>query len=202
MSPACLRCGRPIAEFDHGDASCRSCATNPPSHSGVIAACIYNDGSRDLVLRFKHGGKITLARLLGRMMATRLPDAATACDAPPLLVPVPLHRLRLWQRGYNQAALLAHELERLGKGELCVDALVRKKRTPSLGGLGREARERALEGAIAVRRNGRNSLEGRDVLLVDDVYTSGSTAAACTRALLDGGARSVRVVCFARVTDA
>ncbi|MHA7818292.1 MAG: ComF family protein [Erythrobacter sp.] len=151
-----------------------------------------------MILTFKHGGKIALAPLLARLIAARMPERK---GDGPLLVPVPLHRWRIWQRGYNQAALLARELERLGKGELVVDALSRRKRTPSLGGLGREQRENALAGAIGVRAGARGRIEGRDVVLVDDVLTSGATSDACTEALLDAGAASVRVACFARVVD-
>lgn len=110
----------------------------------VHAATIYNEASRRLVLDCKHGRRIALARLLARLIAARLTGPAHDGAAPLLVpVPVPLHRWRLWQRGFNQAALLAGELARLGKGEAVVDGLIRRKRTPSLGGLGREARERA-----------------------------------------------------------
>ena len=151
--------------------------------------------SRKLILAFKHGRRIAFAPMLARLMAARLPPDTDNC----LIVPVPLHRWRLWARGYNQAALLARELEKLGKGELAVDALIRRKRTPSLGGLGAKARRRALSGAIAVRES--VSVAGRDVILVDDVLTSGATSDACVRALRKAGANSVRIACFARVLE-
>lgn len=196
--PACAACSRPMAaESARGSGRCALCELNPPRHSGISAATIYNDASRKLILTFKHGGKIALAPLLGRLMAGRLPMPDG--DVLPLLIPVPLHRWRLWQRGFNQAALLARELERAGKGELLVDGLIRHKRTPSLGGLGREERERALAGAIRLRSSRAAVVEGRDIILVDDVLTSGATAEACVNTLLDGRAKSVRIACFARV---
>lgn len=198
--PACQGCGCPVSAGTPGENSCRQCLAQPPQHAGIIAPYIYNDASRDLVLAFKHGGKIALARLMGRMMAARLDDPRP--ENQPVLVPVPLHPMRLWERGYNQAALLARELALHGKGVLCVDALIRRKRTPSLGGLGKEARREALKGAIALRASRRDTLAGRDVLLVDDVYTSGATSSACVAALIEGGARSVTIVCFARVISA
>ncbi|MEM7688187.1 MAG: ComF family protein [Pseudomonadota bacterium] len=197
--PGCSACGRPMTGSDATDGKCWQCSEEMPRHCGVIAPTIYNDASRDLLLRFKHGGKITLAKLMARMMAGRLNEAKPG--EGPLLIPVPLHRSRLWTRGYNQAALLASELAKLGKGELRVDALERAKRTPSLGGLGREARQKALDRAIVVRPGHISAIRGRDVLLVDDVYTSGATSGVCTAALLDGGARSVTIVCFAQVID-
>lgn len=102
-------------------------------------------------------------------------------------------------RGYNQAALLAQELGRIGAGVVAVDALRRTKATPSLGGLGRKARERALSGAIAIAPAWQQKIAGRDVLLVDDVVTSGATSERCTRVLLKAGAKSVRIASFTRV---
>ena len=206
--PRCPHCGVAIAQQD---GLCIDCwgkletlgedQGEGADHAGegVRAACVYNDVSRDLVLRFKHGGKVALARLMARMMASQLEEAGPGSS--PLLVPVPLHRWRLWERGYNQSALLARELAALGKGELCVDALLRAKRTPSLGGLGKDERERALEGAIIVSSGRVSAVVDRDIVLVDDVYTSGATSAACAKALRDAGARSVIVVCFARVAE-
>ena len=199
--PACAACGRPFAQSSAEDGShCAPCLQSPPRHAGIHAATLYNEMSRKLVLSFKHGRKIGMAPMLARMMASKLP--ALADEAPlPLLVPVPLHRWRLWKRGFNQAALLARELERSGRGELCVDMLVRTKATRSLGGLGKLARRRLLAGAIAVRSDRTRVLAGRDILLVDDVLTSGATSDACVSALLKAGAASVRIACFARVLD-
>ena len=133
--------------------------------------------------------------MLARMIAARLP----APDPEALLVPVPLHRWRLWKRGYNQAALLARELEKLGHGKLSLDLLARRKATPPLGGLDRKARARVLSGAIVALTP--DKVKGRDVILVDDVLTSGATTSACVTALHKAGARSVRIACFARVLD-
>jgi ComF family protein len=177
---------------------CLDCSAQAPLHSGVIAATLYNDASRKLILSYKHGAKIALAPLLAQLLAARIPDWD---GQPPLLVPVPLHRWRIWRRGFNQAAMLAREIAKRGKGELLVDGLVRTKRTPSLGGLGQEERQSALTGAIGVRLRAVRQISGRGVILVDDVLTSGATSDACARELLDAGASSVRVACFARVVD-
>lgn len=198
--PSCASCGRPFGSERMGhEAQCAPCLTDPPKHSGIVAATIYNDASRKLILTFKHGGKIALAGLLGRLLAARLPDAGD--DNAPLLVPVPLHRWRLWQRGFNQSGLIAQELAKRGKGELLVDGLVRRKRTPSLGGLGAKARHKTLAGAIGVRPSRMARIKGRDIVLVDDVLTSGATSDACVQTLLKGGARSVTIACFARVIE-
>lgn len=164
----------------------------------VYAATYYNDMSRRLVLAYKHGRRIALARLMARLIAARLPGMPSDAQLP-VLVPVPLHRWRLWRRGFNQAALLAQELERLGKGEVLVDALVRHRRTPNLGGLGRAAREKALAGAIRLNPARAAHLEGRDVVLVDDVLTSGATSGACIAASAKARPASLALACFARV---
>lgn len=196
--PWCAACQRPFGESGPGEgAHCAPCLARPPRHAGIYAATLYNPISRQLVLAFKHGRRIAMAPMLARLIAARLPDDGSER----LIVPVPLHRWRLWARGYNQAALLGHELERLGRGRMLVDALERRRRTPLLGGLGAKARRHALAGAIVVRPGAGDRLAGRDVLLVDDVLTSGATTQACLRALRKGGARSVRIACFARVLD-
>lgn len=195
--PWCAACQRPFGSSGPGEgAVCAPCLARPPRHAGIYAATLYTPVSRKLVLAFKHGRRIAMAPMLARLIAARMPH-----DGERLIVPVPLHRWRLWARGYNQAALLAHELETLGKGQVLVDALERRKRTPSLGGLGAKARRRALAGAIVVREPLRAELRGRDILLVDDVLTSGATSDACVRVLRNAGARSVRIACFARVLD-
>lgn len=97
--------------------------------------------------------------------------------------------------------MLARELEGAGKGKLIVDALVRRRRTPRLGGLGRTEREKALQGAITVRTSVIPKITDQEIVLVDDVLTSGATSDACVRALLDAGARAVRIACFARVVN-
>ncbi|MDP5103340.1 MAG: ComF family protein [Erythrobacter sp.] len=202
--PRCPACGDAIADQQGLCAACWSTLEIPDGEVAegaevpVIAATYYNDMSRKLVLAYKHGGRIALSRLLARLIAARLPDALETA-APPLLVPVPLHRWRLWHRGFNQAALLADELAKLGKGEALVDGLIRRKRTPSLGGLGREARDRTLAGAIAVNPARAAILAGRNVVLVDDVFTSGATSRACISAIREARPISITVACFARV---
>lgn len=196
--PSCALCQRPFGggTVDEG-AICAPCLADPPRHDGIAAGTLYNDASRRLVLSFKHGKRISLAPMLGRLIAARLPRG----DGKWLVVPVPLHRFRLWQRGFNQAALLGRELARQTNAELMVDGLLRRKSTPILGGLGRRARARALSGAIAVNPQRSGRIRGARVVLVDDVLTSGATSDACVSALKRAGAEKVVVACFARVLD-
>ena len=199
-APCCATCQRPFAsDALRGQIRCAPCLASPPRHDGIAAGTLYTEPSRKLVLSFKHGGRIALAPMLAKLIAARLPVDVAGHEW--LIVPVPLHRRRLWQRGYNQAALLAREIARLRGAVLIVDGLVRSRPTPSLGGLGRLARARALTGAIAVRPGFAETLRGAKVVLVDDVLTSGATSDACVAALKRAGAAHVRIACFARVLD-
>ena len=195
--PACRQCQRPFPDSVSEGAVCAPCLADPPRHDGIAAATLYTDGSRRLVLALKHGGRIALAPMMARLIAARLRGVGPGW----LVVPVPLHRWRLWRRGFNQAALLAREIARLTDATVLVDGLERRKPTPSLGGLGRKARARALSGAIGVRADRRHRLDGACVVLVDDVLTSGATSDACVAALKKAGAHSVVIACFARVLD-
>ena len=195
--PCCSFCQRPFADTVPNGAICAPCLAEPPRHDGLAAATIYNDASRRLVLAFKHGHRIALAPLLARLMTSKIGDL----DADWLVIPVPLHRWRLWRRGFNQSGLLAREIAKAKGANLLVNALVRRKATPTLGGLGRKARARALSGAIAVNTWQAARLRGANVLLVDDVLTSGATSSACVSALKRAGAEKVLIACFARVLD-
>ena len=199
--PACASCQRPLGdafgEREAGAVQCAPCLQAPPRHDGVAAATLYNPTSRDLVLAFKHGRRVALGALLGRLIAARVGDLAGEW----LVVPVPLHRWRLWKRGFNQSALLARTIAAAPGRTLAVDALVRIRATPSLGGLGRIDRAKALRGSIVVHPAWKARLRDARVLLIDDVMTSGATSDACVRALRRGGAAKVRIACFARVLD-
>ena len=196
--PACASCQRPVEYSDSGEETvCGFCLAEPPPQDAIAAGTLYNDAARKLVLSFKHGRKIGLAPLMARLIAPRLPPL----EGQWIAVPVPLHRWRLWQRGYNQSALLAAELAKLRDLEVMVDALFRRKYTRKLGGLGKIERAAMLSEAIVANPARLEALEGAQVILVDDVLTSGATPEACISALRRAGARKVIIACFSRVLD-
>lgn len=203
VGPACARCDLPFDQAQGEGALCGACMADPPPYQRVHVPLAYGDVSRSIVMRLKYGQRTGFARLMARLMAGTLPSPLAESDdaTPPLIVPVPLHRWRIWVRGFNQSAEISRHLGRLTGAPVLVDALHRHRRTPPLRGLGRAARARTVRGAFAVPPQHRAALAGRHIFLVDDVFTTGATAAACTRALLRAGARSVAVVAFARVVD-
>lgn len=189
--PWCAGCNLPFAYDRGGDALCARCLAAPPRHAGVRAAVAYGTVARQLALKLKYGRRTGIAETMARQIARGAPAGLD------LLVPVPLHRWRLWSRGYNQAALIADALVASLGVASDRHVLARTRRTPVLRGLG--GRQRAASVAGAFRVVDQSRIEGRAIGLVDDVHTSGATASACTRTLLAAGARSVTILCWARV---
>ena len=198
--PICTRCGVPFAAAGPSirDLLCPGCTAAPPVFNQARAALRYNAWGRQLILPFKHADRPEVAAALAPHMARA---GAALLSVADLLVPVPLHRLRLFQRRYNQAALLAQALSRLTGVPAAVDALVRRRATAPLGDKSAAERAAAVQDVFAVRHTRVAGFVGQRVLLVDDVMTSGATANACAGVLLAGGATIVDVLVAARVPD-
>lgn len=195
-APLCVCCGRPF-EFALGEAAlCGTCSKARPLYERARAALRYDDASRDLVLAFKHGDRTDCAPALGAWLARAGAELVADCD---LVVPVPLHWWRLFRRRYNQSALLAHALGRQTGKPVAPDLLRRTRATASQGHLGRAQRRRNVARAFRVDPGRRGALDGKRILLVDDVLTTGATAESATEALLEAGARAVDLLTIARV---
>ena len=196
--PFCERLGTPFA-VDLGQPLLSPAAIADPPVFGRARAVAEYDGTASLLVhRLKYNDRLELARAMGGMMVRA--GAELLADAD-VIVPVPLHRWRLWWRRFNQAMALA----KVVSCESCVPCdpflLARVKRTRRQVGLTKAQRQDNLQGVFRVPTEAKAKLKGKRVLLVDDVLTTGSTANAASRALLRGGAASVDILAFARVVQ-
>lgn len=196
--PACTSCSIPLPTALPGGAmACGACLASPPPFDGAPAAVAYGAVARTVALRLKYGRRTGHARLMARLMARQLAALGAAGDM--LLVPVPLHRWRLWSRGFNQAALVADELARIAGAARDHHLLLRTRATASLRGKGRKERERIVGGAFALAPGAEARTAGRHLVLVDDVHASGATLRAAARVLRRSGAARVSALTWARV---
>jgi ComF family protein len=199
--PVCDGCGAGF-EMEGGPfaaARCAACLAQPYVFDRARAACIYDEASRGLILKFKHGDHQPFAPLFARWLARSAAPLLADADA---IAPVPLHRFRLLSRRFNQAAEIARPLARDAGLDYLPDALIRTSHTTSQGGKSARGRRLNVKKAFAVSEEGRRRLKGRRILLVDDVLTTGATAEACARALIEAGARAVDLAVVARVRKA
>ncbi len=193
----CDTCGTPLPGEDHGEVvQCDDCMTIARPWEKGRAVLAYSGVGRRLVLGLKHGDRTDLAPPAARWMAQKIANWARTDT---VFVPVPLHWVRLVRRRYNQSALLAQELAKVMDLPICVDALLRPKKTNPLEGHNRNARFAELAGAVVPNSKRATELAGKSVILVDDVMTSGATLAASAEAAKAAGATNVSIVTLARV---
>ena len=195
--PVCDGCGTPF-EYDPG-ARCAACLAKPRAFDAARAACLYDETSRDPILKLKHADRLDLAPMFARWLSRTARDLIDEADA---IVPVPLHPLRLLRRRYNQAAEIARPLAALTGTPYLPDALVRRRATATQGGKSGSGRRRNVAGAFEVPPARVKQVAGLRILLIDDVRTPGATAEGCARALKAAGAARVDLAVVARVQAA
>ena len=187
-APFCPRCGMPAPAIE---GPCGQCRTGANAFDLARSAVFFNDTARELIHHFKYAARVSLARPISQILGQSLQEHPFAAD---FVIPVPLHRTRERNRGYNQARLIARGLP------LRMDNAIvrRRKNTLSQTGLSRSQRSDNLAGAFEVVSN----ITGKAVLLIDDVMTTGATMNEMAKVLKKAGARRVEVLTFARVPDA
>ena len=196
--PFCPRLGIPFVYDPGPELLSMEAIANPPAYRRARAAVRYEDVARTLVHSLKYQDRTDLAPAMGRWMARSGQELLREAD---VLVPVPLHWRRGWSRRYNQSGVLARVISHQTGVKLASEALRRIRATEQQIGLSRSQRASNVQGAFKVATDRTADIEGRRVILVDDVLTSGATADACARALLRAKASQVDVLVFARVVD-
>ena len=195
-APYCDKCGAPFA-FEAGDMQCGLCLDTPPLYNKARAALAYNDASRDIILKFKHGDQTHAVKAFTPWLVSAGRDLLETCD---IIIPVPLHPIRLIKRRYNQADLIARELHKLfADKHYLFDGLKRIKNTASQGHKKKNERKSNIARAFAINQKYTNTIQGKTVLIIDDVHTTGATLNECAKTLYKGGAAHVNVLTLARV---
>ncbi|MEM8833961.1 MAG: ComF family protein [Pseudomonadota bacterium] len=197
--PKCDSCGFPF-DFDieglNDGHLCASCMKYPPQYNQARAALIYDDASRDIVLGFKHGDQ---THAVPTFMPWLLQAGRELLKETDYLVPVPLHPTRLIRRRFNQSALIAKYLSKETGVKTVLNALTRLRATPTQGHLDMKERKKNVRKAFQVAPRYIERLKGKNIILVDDVYTTGATVNECTKELLKCDVNSVSILTLARV---
>ncbi len=198
-SPLCDCCGMPFDVFEGGeevqDMMCSLCLDHPPAYENARAALRYDEESRSLLLAYKHGDKTHMALPFSQWMLNAGQDMLDSAD---LIVPVPLHWMRLVKRRYNQAALLAQCLSKKINIPSDTTRLKRVKATQSQGHMALKDRQKNVKSAFVIGDKDMHFFKEKRIVLVDDVYTTGSTVNECAKTLLKAEAKSVQVLTVAR----
>lgn len=197
--PCCELCGFPfdfkLTELNKAEtAFCGRCAAKRPAYDRARAAFVYDDASRSLVLRFKHGGETEGVAMFAKQMRRAGRRLIEGAD---VIIPVPLHSRRLARRRFNQSALLARAVSSQSGVPFDSNSLLRKRYTPSQGGQSYVGRRRNVSGAFTVKSE--SKLRGKSIILIDDVMTTGATLESCARTLKRAGASRVDAIVLSRV---
>lgn len=198
-APFCAGCGIPFEYQIDGQAGikCADCLAHPPLYSRARAALVYDDLSRDLILGFKHGDQMQSVRTFIPWLKQAGAELLNDAD---YIVPVPLHYVRLIKRRYNQAAILGQYLARETGVPVLVDGLKRVRHTSPQGNMDARARSKNVRKAFAVNDKYSDNLKGKNIVLIDDVLTTGATVNECAKVLKNkAGAARIDVLTIARV---
>lgn len=197
--PQCKRCGLPF-EFDVEEVKeghlCGVCLKDPPIFETARASLVYDDASRGMILSFKHADQ---THSVASFVPWLTQAGAGMLGKADYIVPVPLHRWRILRRRFNQAGLMAKYLSKHTTVPCFLGALQRVRPTVTQGHLRANERHKNVKNAFCVNRKRQAAVRGKNIILIDDVYTTGATVKECARVLLKAGALSVNILTLARV---
>lgn len=196
--PACAACGLPLEVAVDEATLCGECLRERPPFSRARSAFLYDEHSRAMILKLKYQDDLYLARIYGPWLKSAGSILIANSD---VIVPVPLHYRRMVRRRYNQSLQLARALARHTQLPLVADGLKRIRATVQQTGLTKPQREKNVKGAFVLNEKKRAQIQGKSVLLIDDVMTTGATIHACTNTLLKAGASNVNVLTLARTAN-
>lgn len=186
----CNICATPLTDAHGHDDVCAICLAEPPDYDKARAPLLYDEYSKQLVLQLKHSGRKDGVKTFAKMM-----HECFNWDDIDLIFPMPLHPRRLFERGFNQSAWLANEISKLAQKPWHHDILIRIKNTKSQNGLSIKGRMRNMRGAFKVKTD----IKGKNICIVDDVFTTGSSVNSCAKALKKAGANKIYVLTLLRV---
>jgi len=197
QAPFCDTCSLPFSYDSNGNELCGACLDHSPVYRRARSALIYDDHSRDLILRFKHGDQTHASQVFVPWMIRAGHDLLEQAD---IVLPVPLHRMRLLKRRYNQADLIGRALARhYPDADYYPDSLIRIKNTVSQGHRSRSERTKNVKQAFAIRPRHDGLFDNKTILLIDDVYTTGATVNECAKILYRAKAKAVDVLTIAKI---
>jgi len=193
LPPFCQKCSRPLADITR--THCRTCEETPHYFDRAWGTIIYNDTAQDLIHVFKYGGKTSLRHYFGHCLTQFWSVYQNFLPQPELIIPIPLHAARRRERGYNQSELLAQKISHHCAIPLAADCLLRQRWTPNQATQSRKERWTNIFGAFKIKKP--NSIQAKNILLIDDLYTTGATVSEAARVLKMAGAQTVNVLTLA-----
>ncbi len=197
QNPACDICFQPFEFEVSGQITCGKCLQKRPEYFKALAVLNYDETSRSLITKFKYFDQTNLAKYFAELMFKQAKEILPDID---FIAPIPLHKFRIIQRKYNQSALLAKNIAASGGKKMLLDLLIRTKNNKPQASLNQKMRKQNVAGIFKVKEKYLSEIKGKNILLVDDVITTGATAESCCKVLKKSGAEKIYVLTLAKTT--